>query len=577
MIKSLVAKSIKKVVPGNMPTLLKPKHHDFGDYSFHIKSLGKDVTQKEIEGLLQELKKDPLYQSVTLDGEFVNLAISHKTLFDEVREILASQTEYGSSKYGLKQTWLIEHTSPNPNKALHLGHLRNNILGMAISTIWEKAGITVIRDCVDNNRGIAIAKLMWGYLKFARKDISSPLSINYWQDNKDKWHSAEDLGMNDGEFIEMLYTKGSTDTEELEESAATVRQMVVDWEAKDKATWDLWTLVLSFSYAAQRKTLERLGNKWDKVWHEHEHYQEGKDFVEKGLEKNVFKKTPERTIITDLESYKLPDTVVIKSDGTSLYITQDIALTNLKLSTYHPDKLFWVIGSEQSLALAQMFAVCEQLGIGTRDQFTHIAYGLISIKGAGKMSSRKGNVIYIDDLIDEAKKKIIDSRTSITGKKLPEEVAESLALGAIKYSILKVSKNSSIDFDIDESINFEGNSGPYLQYTHARMCSVLTKSTMKEHALPSTLPIIEDSEQLLCRHLMIFPEIILEATQSYNPHTICMYAYELTQLYNAFYQQCPILTAPEDNKLFRLALTQASATILRESLRLLGIDAPERL
>lgn len=577
MIRDEIEKSVRSILGIDSIRLLKPQNKDFGDYSFHLKS-SPGLQNLPVNKIREDLTshKD-LFEAVTIDGDFVNLKLSNPIVITQLQSICEGTSFVNLIENRKKETWLIEHTSPNPNKAMHLGHLRNNLLGEALAKIWSKIDITVIKDCVDNDRGIAIAKLMWGYLKFARKTADVPIELDYWHAHKNQWELPEDLSQDPGRFIETLYVQANDDVESNKASEAVVRAMVVDWEHEDAKVWDLWKLVLSFSYQSQERTLKRLGSSFDKVWHEHDHYKEGKNYVEKGLKEGVFTKTAEGTVITNLEKYGFTDSVLIKSDGTSLYLTQDIALTALKIKTFTPDRLFWVIGNEQSLAMQQVFSVCEQLGIVKKDDCTHISYGLISIKGKGKMSSRKGNVIFIEDLLDEVRERIVQSRLQITGKTLGADLAESLALGAVKYSILKVSRNSNIAFDIEESINFEGNSGPYLQYTHARIQSILKKADSKgAFSVANDSPGIAGNGELP-RHLLHFPEIVAEAAASYGPHLICNYAYDLAKTFNTFYESTSILKATGESRNFLIALTHMTAQVLQECLALLGIEAPQQV
>ncbi|MBI3384761.1 arginine--tRNA ligase [Candidatus Gottesmanbacteria bacterium] len=512
---------------------------------------------------------------------FINFWLSNNFLLAKLSHIDEQKNNFGSSDWGVGKKWLVEHTSPNPNKALHLGHLRNNVTGMAIANTWEFVGLKTVRDCIDNNRGIAIAKLMWGYLKFAKKDDKQITDINYWYDHQTEWQSSQDRKLRPDKFIDELYTLAADDFENKKETEDAVRKLVLDWENKEPKNWELWKKVLAYSYQGQELTLKRLGNKWDKVWHEHEHYQMGKDMVDKGLKLGIFKITSEGTILTDLEKYQIPNTVVIKSDGTALYITQDLALTKLKRDTFHPDKLHWVIGPEQSLALKQMFAVCEQLGNGKVEDYVHIAYGYMSIKGKGKMSSRLGNVVYIDDLLDEARARIKDIMENARYAKLTsgdnkDEVAEQLAVGAVKYSILKVGRMQDIAFDFDESLSFEGNSGPYLQYTFARAKSVLAKSTRIKELKNKGIK-VENEEMAILRSLYKFPEVVLSAAQNYAPNLICNYLYDLAQKFNYFYDKLPILKAKDDSRALRLRMTAAVAQVIKNGLKLLGIETPEKM
>lgn len=576
-----VAETISEVL-GETVTVMKPKYHDFGDYAVNVMQLTEKPSQDQIKTFVQKLSDHPLFSKVEQKGAFINVFMSEDSLHDDLIEILEKVEEYGSSDWGKGQTWELEHTSPNPNKAMHLAHLRNNVTGMAIARIWDFAGLEVIKEAVDNNRGIAIARLMWGFLKYAPKDSvsDSDKTLQYWFDHKDEWNTPESAKQEAGRFIDELYVKASADFKNSEDVQTEVRQMVVDWENNEPMTRDLWKLVMDYSHSAQDKTLERLGNEYDVVWHEHEHYELGKKYVEEGLEKGIFMKTDEGTIITQLEeTYNLPNTVVIKSDGTSLYITQDIAMTDLRIKKFKADRMFWVVGPEQSLALKQLFAVCEQLGIGRLDQFTHIVSGWMSIKGQGAMSSRKGNVIYIDDLLDDAiarAKKLIRN-DDISNEEL-DEVSEKVGIGAVKYSLLKISRTQETEFDFETSLSFDGNSGPYIQYSYARMQSLLRKGGHTGIAVvPDKRSELEPAEELLMRTLPRFKEVVLESAQTYQPHIIATFLFELTQVFNGFYENVPVLDAPDDIKDHRLALIKATSQVVENGLRLLGIDVVEKM
>ncbi len=348
-----------------------PVEEAHGDYATNIamlltkslKTSPKEIAEKIVKelhvilgspdatsGRLQDRKTrttSSIVSKIDIAGPgFINFWLSEEYLLDKLTQTNNDKENYGKSSWGTNKKWSIEHTSPNPNKALHLGHLRNNITGMAIANSWEFVGINTVRDCIDNDRGIAIAKLMWGYLKFARKDKKHITDLNHWYKNQNEWQTPEERKMRVDRFVDELYTLGAQDFEKDKETEQKVRQLVVDWENENKINRELWKKVLAYSYQGQELTLQRLGNKWDKVWHEHDHYKMGKELVEKGLKLGIFRKTSEVTIVTDLKKFGLPDTVVIKSDGTALYITQDLALTKLKRETFRADKLHWVIGPE---------------------------------------------------------------------------------------------------------------------------------------------------------------------------------------------------------------------------------------
>ncbi|KKP39852.1 MAG: arginyl-tRNA synthetase [Candidatus Woesebacteria bacterium GW2011_GWC2_33_12] len=581
MTKDNIQKILEKVTGIKNPEVDFASDSKFGDYSSNICLRNKDLDPQKIAN---EINGKDLQFSAKVVGKFINFWLKKNILVDNLIQIEEKKGDYGKSEILTGQKYLIEHTSPNPNKALHLGHLRNNVTGMAIANMWEFLGCNVTRDCIDNNRGIAIAKLMWGYLKYANKDGKQDLDINYWFNHQNEWQTSEELGVRPDKFVDDLYVKGSEDFKN-SEIEAKVRQLVVDWEAEDKAVWALWEKVLEYSYEGQNLTLKRLGNKWDKVWHEHEHYKKGKEFVQKGLKKGIFKVGEKGAIVTDLSKYNLPDTVVIKSDGTALYITQDLSLTELKKKTFNPDKIFWVIGPEQSLALKQMFAVCEQLGIIKYEDCIHLAYGYMSLKGKVKMSSREGTVIYIDDLLDEAKRKVNNIlQSSDFNDQEKEIISEKVGIGAVKYSILKVSRLQDVSFDLKESISLEGNSGPYIQYTVARCNSVVSKGrTLKpEYKVrnPKDLRVpnleeLQEEELAILRKLSQFTEIISIAAKSYSPNILCEYLYSLASKYNTFYNKHKIIKS--ENETFRILLTKGTGQVLKNGLNLLGISVPEKM
>jgi len=574
-----------------------------GDYSCNIamikaKQIGmlpRDMADKIIIAL--RANKNEHVEKVDVAGAgFINIFLNKKFFSDSIGVILNEKGEFGTNtRYG-KQTWVIEHTSPNPNKAMHIGHLRNNVIGMTLGRLAKANGVTVKFDMIDNNRGIAIAKLMWGFLKFARLDDTTPIDLEHWRSHKNKWHTPESKRQCPDHFIDALYVLGAQDFGEDKSTESRVRQMVVDWENKDSMIRELWRHVIDYSYAGQKFTLNRLGSNWDKEWHEDEIYEKGKGLVSEGLSKGIFKKLEDGAILTNLSSYNIPDTIVQKSDGTSLYITQDIALTKLKKETYHADKLFWVIGPEQSLAMKQVFAICEQLGIGKVSDYTHISYGFMGLKdGAGnfeKMSSREGTTLFIDDLIDAVKVSFTKKERIREMKELslPKEekrrivldkegTLEKIALGAVKFSILRVGRIQDMAFDIESSIDTEGDSGPYLQYTHARIQSLLEKANIQGLNSLQIISPVEWKTTDVERTLYKYPEIITSALDEYAPQYVATYLIELARAFNTFYGSTKILDSESspDVITYKLAITKAVGQVIKNGLGILGIDVVERM
>lgn len=552
-----------------------PHDSAFGDISTNVALVYGPQCQKKPQEFAHEIitalvatKPAWLEKAECAGPGFINLFLK-RSVYTELVSHVCTDSSYGTLTRLSGEVWEVEHTSPNPNKAMHIGHLRNNVTSMALTNILEAHGARVIRDAVDNNRGIAIAKLMWGYLLFAKKDGERIEDISYWVSHKDEWHTPETRGVRPDRFVDELYVTGSDDFKKVG-IEAKVRDLVVRWEAKEQNVWDLWAYILSFAHEGQARTLKRLGNVWDYVWHEHEHYQQGKDFVEKGLAQGVFRKLDDGAILTSLETFNLPDTIVQKSDGTALYITQDIALTQEKKSRFNPTKMVWVIGPEQSLAMRQMFAVCEQLKIASRDQMLHIPYGYMSIKGKGKMSSREGTVIYIDDVIDEAKALVVDKISSDISDSEREQISECVAVGAVKFSILKAGRMTDIAFDFDTSLDIEGDSGPYVQYTYARIQSLLVKIATEESVV-STDSAVTEVERILLR----FPYIIERAGIEYSPNLIATYLIDLSRAFNSFYANTKILGDSEQG--WRVMLSRACGQVIKKGLSLLGITTPSRM
>jgi arginyl-tRNA synthetase len=552
----------------------------FGDFSSNVALVGAKILGQPprtlAETIVGKLRLPAGVASVSIAGPgFINFTLTRQFFADTVASIRVLDTGYGRGDAYVGKRIVVEHTSPNPNKAMHIGHLRNNVTGMAMVRLFEWQGAQVIAEAVDNNRGIAIAKLMYGYLAFARVREDVPITLEHWDAFPHDWVTPEQMGVLPDRFVDSLYVRGNEAYEADAQVAEKVRQLVVDWEAENPLVWKLWRQVLAYSYAGQQRTLARLGNRWDRVWHEHEHYKEGKTLVAEGVAKGIFQTLPDGAIITNLGTFDLSDTVVQKSDGTALYITQDLALTKLK-KTAGADLLMWVIGPEQSLAMRQLFAVCEQLGMGSHDEFVHVPYGYMSIKGVGKMSSRAGTVLYVDEVLDTAASAV---RDIVAARETPEvdvdAIAESVAVGAVKYAILRAGRMRDIAFDVAEATRLEGDSGVYVQYAYARARAVCAKAlALGVHADPDTPP---SESYPLEQMLHQFPVVVERAAREHEPHHVVTYITELAAAFNAFYAHERI-AAPEDpNAPYKLALTEAVAILLRNGMTIIGIDAIERL
>ena len=560
----------------------------FGDFSTNVamkysKSLKTKPTElaKEIVIYLQSQKLESIQKVEFINPGFINFFIDHAFFKKYLLEIIKEDLDFGKNQILKDQRWVVEHTSPNPNKAMHLGHLRNNLVGMGIVRILKWNGAEVISDAVYNDRGIAIAKLMYGFLVHMKKDNSIPSEISYWMSHKDSWHTPEEKGIKPDAFVTDCYVLGEQDFKKDVDVEKETRGLVVSWENNDPVVWELWKHVLGYAYQGINDTLNRLGNHWDKIWYEHEHYQKGKDLISRGLKDGAFQTLEDGAVLTDLKKYNIPDTILLKKDGTSLYITQDLALTFLKKNEYNADKLVWIIGPEQSLAMKQLFAVCEQLGIGKVEDFTHVPYGYVGLKdeegGFKKMSSRDGTVVLIDDVIDIIKNKIKNgfSEEKKIGKEKLEELSERLAIGAIKFSILRSDKTQNLTFDINQSIDVHGDSGVYVMYSYVRAQSVLRK-VKKENFENINFPNVFGEEETLLRSLLYFPETIKRSQEELSVHYIAQYLLELSSNFNSWYAKEVILDGSETED-YKIAITKAVGIIIKNGLEILGIKTVEEI
>lgn len=578
---------VERGAPASLFSLERASHADHGDLSTSI-ALSEAKRCKENPMILAESvaqyflsKNDPYIKDVQVASPgFVNIYLSQDALTAILNEVEQEGDTYGENKMLKGEKWVIEHTSPNPNKAMHLGHLRNNLIGISLVRLLKLNGAEVVSEAVDNNRGIAIAKVMWGFLLSKRKNENAHASVAYWNEHKDEWHTPQEQGVLPDIFVTDCYMAGEQSFKSSQQEEEKVRTMVIEWEHEDALVWELWRTVLSYAYEGMERTLTRLGNHFDNVWHEHEHYKEGKEYVDNGLKSGVFTLLEDGAVLTNLSSYNIPDTIVRKRDGTALYITQDIALTAKKRSTYNANKLVWVIGPDQTLAMKQLFAVCEQLGIGSLSDFTHVPYGYVGLKDLSgaykKMSSREGTTVLIDEVIDEVSAKI---RTRFIEEEVNEGEAldalcETLALGAVKFSFLKSDRNQRIDFDAEHSIQTSGDSGLHVVYTYVRTQSILRKA--RNSTQKNTPHEYSTAQAQVIKLLGWYPRVVVRATHDQSVHHIAQYLLELCGAFNAWYATETILDGSEKEE-GRVKVVSAVGSVIKNALTVLGIDTVEEI
>ena len=579
-----------KKITGEDVSLEHPADLSHGDYSTNIALVLAKKEKRNPRELADEIVKkwretglpDFVEKIEAAGAGFLNIWLKFDALVNQTAEVLKEADSFGKTEIFKNKTFLLEHTSPNTNKSLHVGHVRNNVTGMAISRILEFNGAKVIKDCLFNDRGIHICKAMWGYLRKNTnyKGKGWKEILDRWFEHQDEWPKPEDEGEKPDHFVEKFYGLG-VNAEEDEGNKREIQEILLAWEDNDEKVRALWKKLNDWVYQGFEETFRELGSRYDHGWYESGFYQQAKETVKEGLEKGVFKRLDGGAILTNLEAMGLTDTIVQRADGTSMYFTQDIYLTKQKTEKFPADKYIWVVGPEQQLHLKQVFAVCEQLGIGKREFFLHLWYGFVYLKGKGKMSSRRGTVISADELLLEARRLSLPliKEETIFSKEEKEKISAAVGTGAVKYGLLKLGRTQDIYFDWEESLSLKGNSGPYLQYTYARTQSVLTKSQIPNSKF-QTNPNFQNSnfsneEMNLLRTFYRFPEIVEETAKQFSPNIICNFLFDLAQKFNLFYDKQRIIGSGNED--FRLVLTASVGQVLKNGLTLLGIEPLNRM
>ena len=514
---------------------------------------------------------------------FLNLLFSPVYWNEELRSI-ASDGNFGQLPSTGRRV-MVEFSSPNTNKPLHLGHIRNNLLGDSVSRLLKAGGNEVIKSTIVNDRGVHICKSMLAWQKFF--DGKTPESEGIKGDHLvgdcyvafDKWYKSE---------IKELVDKGM-DEEQAKKEAPSIKaahEMLVAWEKEDPQVRDLWKMMNGWVYAGFDQTYAALGITFDVVDHESETYILGKELVQKGLDMGVFEREADGSVWCDLTADGLDRKLVLRGDGTSVYITQDLGTAERRFANYNLDSHVYVVGNEQDYHFQVLKLILKKLGFDWADQIYHLSYGMVELP-EGKMKSREGTVVDADDLIEtmyqEAKK---TSEESGKLADLPEDEKEKLyrmiGLGALKYFIIKVDPKKTMLFNPKESIDFNGNTGPFIQYTHARICSILRKAA--ETGISFGAADVADTlvpsakEVRLVKLLGLYPVKVGEAVAALSPAVIANYAYELAKEFNQYYHDTQILKEPDQALLkYRLVLIATLAHTLKTAMKVLGIDLPERM
>ena len=475
---------------------------------------------------------------------------------------------------------MIEYSSPNTNKPLHLGHVRNNLLGFSLSQIMKANGNKVVKTNIVNDRGIHICKSMLAWQKWGNG--ATPESTGKKGDHLigdfyvlfDKKYKAE--------IKEIAAAQGISEEEAEKQSTLMqeAREMLKKWENNDPEVRCLWEKMNSWVYAGFDETYRRMGVDFDKIYYESQTYLEGKEKVEEGLEKGVFYRKDDNSVWADLTPDGLDHKLLLRSDGTSVYMTQDIGTAKLRYQDYPIDKMIYVVGNEQNYHFQVLSLLLDKLGFKWGKDLIHFSYGMVELPN-GKMKSREGTVVDADDLMD----KMVEDALAMTSDRLEgmsdeekREVARIIGMGALKYFILKVDPRKNMLFNPEESIDFNGNTGPFIQYTYARIQSLQRKAGDNLPALNVEAVTPNDKEIAIIQRVADFPAVVEEAGKTYSPALIANYTYELAKEFNQFYHDYSILKEEDENvKVFRLELSRTVASIIKRAFSLLGIEVPERM
>ena len=512
---------------------------------------------------------------------FLNIEIADAFFINELDRI-SSSANYGTvALTDTSPTVLVEYSSPNTNKPLHLGHVRNNLLGYSVANILEASGNKVVKTQIINDRGIHICKSMVAWQDFGNGETPDSTGLkgdklvgNYYVlfDKKYK------------EEIANLIGQGKTEEEAKSDAPLFVKaqQMLRLWEAGDQDVVSLWKTMNSWVYKGFEATYQAMGVSFDSYYYESETYLLGKDLIEDGLSRSIFYKKEDGSVWVDLSDEGLDEKLLLRSDGTAVYMTQDLG-TALQRYRDNPTMtgLVYTVGNEQDYHFQVLFLVLKKLGYYWAQSLFHLSYGMVDLP-EGKMKSREGTVVDADDLMVEMQQtaqSIAEDLGKLDGLSSDEKSSlyQSIGMGALKYFILKVDPKKRILFDPKSSVDFAGNTGPFIQYTYARIQSILRKADQDQHKLDSQL-ILDPLEKEIIKHLMVYPSIIQQAAKAYSPAVVANYSYDLVKLFNSFYQNLSILGETEGSvKALRVSLSTEVSGVLKDSLALLGIQAPSKM
>ena len=551
---------------------------------------GPEQTAQEIGEYLKA--NEPAVAAFNVIKGFLNLTIASATWIELLNEIQADE------QYGLVQVTdasplvMIEYSSPNTNKPLHLGHVRNNLLGNALANIVAANGNKVVKTNIVNDRGIHICKSMLAWKKYGNGETPETFGkkgdhlVGDYYVSFDKHYKAEVK-----ELMAKFTAQGMSDDEAKAKAEAEsplmqeAREMLVKWEAGDPEIRGLWEMMNNWVYAGFDETYKKMGVSFDKIYYESNTYLEGKEKVMEGLEKGFFYKKEDGSVWADLTAEGLDHKLLLRGDGTSVYMTQDIGTAKLRFADYPINKMIYVVGNEQNYHFQVLSILLDKLGFEWGKSLVHFSYGMVELP-EGKMKSREGTVVDADDLMEEmiaTAKETSQELGKLDGltQEEADDIARIVGLGALKYFILKVDARKNMTFNPKESIDFNGNTGPFIQYTYARIQSVLRKAAESGIVIPEQIPAgieLSEKEEGLIQMVADFAAVVKQAGEDYSPSIIANYTYDLVKEYNQFYHDYSILREENEAvKIFRIALSANVAKVVRLGMGLLGIEVPSRM
>ena len=551
---------------------------------------GPEQTAQEIGEYLKV--NEPAVAAFNVIKGFLNLTIASATWIDLLNEIQADE-QYGLVKATeTSPLVMIEYSSPNTNKPLHLGHVRNNLLGNALANIVAANGNKVVKTNIVNDRGIHICKSMLAWKKYGNGETPETSGkkgdhlVGDYYVSFDKHYKAEVK-----ELMTEFTAQGMSEDEAKAKAEAAsplmqeAREMLVKWEAGDPEIRGLWEMMNNWVYAGFDETYRKMGVSFDKIYYESNTYLEGKEKVMEGLEKGFFFKKEDGSVWADLTAEGLDHKLLLRGDGTSVYMTQDIGTAKLRFADYPIDKMIYVVGNEQNYHFQVLSILLDKLGFEWGKSLVHFSYGMVELP-EGKMKSREGTVVDADDLMEEmiaTAKETSQELGKLDGltQEEADDIARIVGLGALKYFILKVDARKNMTFNPKESIDFNGNTGPFIQYTYARIQSVLRKAAESGIVVPGQIPAgieLSEKEEGLIQMVADFAAVVKQAGEDYSPSIIANYTYDLVKEYNQFYHDFSILREENEAvKVFRIALSANVAKVVRLGMSLLGIEVPSRM